>query len=60
MGDACIPWNVWPGRCLLPDVCGWGFSQIASAVVCLEWGCMLLTETTHQTFGFRTFGVEPH
>ena len=36
MGDACLPWNVYSGRRLLPDVCGWGVSRIASAVVCSE------------------------
>ena len=34
MRDACLPWNVYSGRRLLPDVCGWGVSRIASANVC--------------------------
>ena len=36
-----------------------GVSRIASAIVCSDGGCILLTETAHQTFCFQTSGVEP-
>ena len=55
MGDACLPWNVYTGRHLLPDVCRGGVSRIASAVMCLE--CMLLAEIAHQTFVSKLLGL---
>ena len=55
MGDACLPWDVYLGRRLLPDVCGWCVSWIASAVVCSEGDacCLPIKRFVSKLFGLN-------
>ena len=62
MGDACLPWDVKLGVSCMMSAAGLSLRlhQLLCALGCVcvcGGGCMLLTETAHQTYCFQTFGL---